>query len=288
MARKRKNHYEVLEVDSNVSCQELQKSFDNLLQRDYPTTAYPSPGKSFVKIRRLKEAYAVLSDPKKRKEYDLSLASSGVQVPTRSKKESSPSIQAPEKTGSSSSPPAEQKKNKIQELSKSFASSLEKIEKTLKSKLLSATPSEDRLLYLIAEESLQQTQSILTPLFHHQKKLAIEESIDLKKISNQMATLLYQIAVLYSLAGFPREAESTLGLSQSYAPLNRNTEKKIQQEVITLITSSAQSTNKSSAKSPPSSNDRKSSSPIEGFIKKFPGGLWGLILTIIFLLKLIL
>jgi hypothetical protein len=66
-------HYELLQLPVTASLQELRQAFRNLSKRYHPdTTTLPAP-QAEESFRRLRQAYAVLSDPQSRKAYDAQL-----------------------------------------------------------------------------------------------------------------------------------------------------------------------------------------------------------------------
>ena len=67
-----KDYYEILGVDRGASQDEIKKAFRKLAQKYHPD----KPGGDEKKFKELSEAYAVLSDEKKRKQYDM-FASAG-------------------------------------------------------------------------------------------------------------------------------------------------------------------------------------------------------------------
>lgn len=282
MARKRRTYYEILEVDPTDSPDTIKKSFYNLLQRDYPTAAYPSPGKSFVKIRRLKEAYAVLSDPIKRSEYDLSLKSRDTKSSSHSVKEKTvPSLKSEMKGTAPALSNEEQKQKKFSSLASSLFTAIEKTEKDLQIQL-SASDRSSSGLYLIAERLSLQVQSTLLPLFEEQKMLAPQKSNELSNASRQLAALLYRIAIIYYFADFPEEAEKHLLLSRSYFSMDAKNQQKIQKEILEKINSPTHSTFQTSTQSPsiPKSPQKVASSLLQRIIRNFPGGSFGFIIAI--------
>ncbi len=66
----RKDYYEVLGLDSNATQQEIKESYRKLAFQYHPDRNKDDPAAS-DKMKALNEAYAILSDPAKRQEYDL-------------------------------------------------------------------------------------------------------------------------------------------------------------------------------------------------------------------------
>lgn len=66
-------HYELLQLPVTASLQELRQAFRSLSKRYHPdTTTLPAP-QAEESFRRLRQAYAVLSDPQSREAYDAQL-----------------------------------------------------------------------------------------------------------------------------------------------------------------------------------------------------------------------
>ena len=68
MADKR-DYYEVLGVSKNADDAEIKKAFRNLAKKYHPD-AHPGDAECEAKFKEAQEAYAVLSDDNKRKQYD--------------------------------------------------------------------------------------------------------------------------------------------------------------------------------------------------------------------------
>ena len=64
-----KDFYKVLEVAESASAEEVKKSYRKLAQKHHPD-ANPGDTKAEEKFKEISEAYATLSDPEQRKEYD--------------------------------------------------------------------------------------------------------------------------------------------------------------------------------------------------------------------------
>lgn len=70
-----KNYYEILEVDKKASSEIIKKSYSTLAKKYHPDLQ-PEDKKQDAeeKFKLINEAYEVLSDPEKRKNYDASLS----------------------------------------------------------------------------------------------------------------------------------------------------------------------------------------------------------------------
>ncbi len=68
MAEKR-DYYEILGVSKTADEAELKKAYRNLAKQCHPDT-HPGDADAEAKFKELSEAYAVLSDPEKRRQYD--------------------------------------------------------------------------------------------------------------------------------------------------------------------------------------------------------------------------
>jgi len=66
-------HYELLQLPVTASLEELRQAFRSLSKRYHPdTTSLPAP-QAEESFRKLRQAYAVLSDPRTRQAYDAQL-----------------------------------------------------------------------------------------------------------------------------------------------------------------------------------------------------------------------
>lgn len=63
--------YDLFKVSENASQAEIKKAFDKIIEE---STNVPQDEETVKNIRRLKIAYGILSNPQKRKDYDLNLA----------------------------------------------------------------------------------------------------------------------------------------------------------------------------------------------------------------------
>lgn len=65
------NYYKILEVDRKASSEVIQKAYKALSMKYHPDRQASSDNAAaHNRMRSLNEAYAVLSDPEKRREYD--------------------------------------------------------------------------------------------------------------------------------------------------------------------------------------------------------------------------
>lgn len=67
-----KNYYEILGVDKNASSDDIKKAYRTLVKKYHPDL-HPGDKAAAEKFKEINEANEVLSDDKKRKEYDFSL-----------------------------------------------------------------------------------------------------------------------------------------------------------------------------------------------------------------------
>jgi curved DNA-binding protein len=66
-----RDYYQILGLNLNASEDEIKKAYRKLALQYHPDH-HPDDPESEEKFKKISEAYAVLSDPEKRKEYDLS------------------------------------------------------------------------------------------------------------------------------------------------------------------------------------------------------------------------
>lgn len=71
-----KNYYEILGVEKDCDEKELRKTYRKLAMKYHPDHN-PDDPQAQEKFKEIAEAYGVLSDPEKRKQYDLFIASGG-------------------------------------------------------------------------------------------------------------------------------------------------------------------------------------------------------------------
>ena len=66
----KEDFYKVLNVDRNASDAEIKKSYRSLAMKHHPDRNADNPAAAEEKFKQIKEAYEILSDPKKRAAYD--------------------------------------------------------------------------------------------------------------------------------------------------------------------------------------------------------------------------
>jgi molecular chaperone DnaJ len=66
----KEDFYKLLNIDRNASDAEIKKSYRSLAMKFHPDRNADNPEAAEVKFKQIKEAYEVLSDPKKRSAYD--------------------------------------------------------------------------------------------------------------------------------------------------------------------------------------------------------------------------
>ena len=66
----KEDFYKLLNVDKNASDAEIKKNYRSLAMKFHPDRNADNPEAAEVKFKQVKEAYEVLSDPKKRSAYD--------------------------------------------------------------------------------------------------------------------------------------------------------------------------------------------------------------------------
>lgn len=69
MAESKRDYYEVLGVSKNATADELKKAY-RVLAKKYHPDANPGDKEAEAKFKEASEAYAILSDSEKRKQYD--------------------------------------------------------------------------------------------------------------------------------------------------------------------------------------------------------------------------
>jgi DnaJ-class molecular chaperone len=69
MAEEKRDYYEVLGVPKNADADTLKKAYRTLAKKYHPDM-HPGDKDAEEKFKEASEAYAVLSDPEKRKQYD--------------------------------------------------------------------------------------------------------------------------------------------------------------------------------------------------------------------------
>ncbi len=66
----KEDFYKLLNVDRNASDAEIKKSYRSMAMKYHPDRNTDNPEAAEAKFKQIKEAYEVLSDPKKRSAYD--------------------------------------------------------------------------------------------------------------------------------------------------------------------------------------------------------------------------
>ena len=69
MAEQKRDYYEVLGVSKDASADDLKKAY-RVLAKKYHPDANPGDKEAEAKFKEASEAYAILSDPEKRRQYD--------------------------------------------------------------------------------------------------------------------------------------------------------------------------------------------------------------------------
>lgn len=75
------NYYEILEVNKNASPEIIEKAYKTLVKKYHPDLQQDeNKNKYEEKIKKINEAYDILSDPEKRKKYDLNLKNTEISI----------------------------------------------------------------------------------------------------------------------------------------------------------------------------------------------------------------
>lgn len=82
MSAPESSYYALLELHPGASEQELRQAFRQLSKRFHPDTTTLPAAEAEQAFQRLREAYAVLSDPEQRRRYDALLALPAMLSPT--------------------------------------------------------------------------------------------------------------------------------------------------------------------------------------------------------------
>jgi DnaJ-class molecular chaperone len=90
-----KNYYEILEVKSDTSDEVIKAAYRALMKKYHPDNG-GNQDPTGEKLRLVKEAYDCLSDPQRRKQYDVQFRMEYSKAGTSAKCESQPKAQEPE------------------------------------------------------------------------------------------------------------------------------------------------------------------------------------------------
>ena len=75
------NYYEILEVNKNASPEIIEKAYKTLVKKYHPDLQQDeNKNKYEEKIKKINEAYDILSDSEKRKNYDLNLKNTEISI----------------------------------------------------------------------------------------------------------------------------------------------------------------------------------------------------------------
>lgn len=76
-----KNYYEILEIDKNASQEIIEKAYKTLVKKYHPDLQNNSERNNYEEIiKKINEAYEILSNSEKRKNYDLNLKNQEVSI----------------------------------------------------------------------------------------------------------------------------------------------------------------------------------------------------------------
>ena len=76
-----KNYYEILQVDKNASSEIIEKAYKTLVKKYHPDLQENNLKENYEeKIKKINEAYEILSDEEKRKNYDLNLKNNFIPI----------------------------------------------------------------------------------------------------------------------------------------------------------------------------------------------------------------
>lgn len=74
MIKVKKNYYDILEVNKNASPEIIEKAYKTLVKKYHPDLQESNLKENYEeKLKEINEAYEVLSNPEKRKDYDINL-----------------------------------------------------------------------------------------------------------------------------------------------------------------------------------------------------------------------
>ena len=75
------NYYDILEVSKNASPEIIEKAYKTLVKKYHPDLQKEEDKNKYEeKIKKINEAYDILSDPEKRKKYDLNLKNTEISI----------------------------------------------------------------------------------------------------------------------------------------------------------------------------------------------------------------
>lgn len=75
------NYYEILEVNKNASPEIIEKAYKTLVKKYHPDLQQDEDKNKYEeKIKKINEAYDILSDSEKRKKYDLNLKNTEISI----------------------------------------------------------------------------------------------------------------------------------------------------------------------------------------------------------------
>lgn len=75
------NYYDILEVNKNASSEIIEKAYKTLVKKYHPDLQENDLKIKYEeKIKKINEAYDILSDPEKRKKYDLNLKNTEISI----------------------------------------------------------------------------------------------------------------------------------------------------------------------------------------------------------------
>ena len=72
------NYYDILEISQNASPEVIQNAYKTLAKKYHPDVYQGNKAEAEERMKLLNEAYEVLSDPKKRMEYDSKIKDNSV------------------------------------------------------------------------------------------------------------------------------------------------------------------------------------------------------------------
>ncbi len=100
-----KNYYEILEVNEKASLEVIERVYKTLAKKYHPDVNPDNPKAAEEKFKEISEAYEVLSDETKRRQYDSKLNAQRQAQQVSSMRASSSSMQSPYRASTTSSSP---------------------------------------------------------------------------------------------------------------------------------------------------------------------------------------